>query len=131
MFFQLFFFKSTTLLTGMTGISFHLQWPMTSQSHGSVSQREQLNDGICLLQGLTALNSCTADALHGMLLVLQLLQGLAEQPCRDNCEDDSFSGQESRLSRHHDLRPGELVSSFSSVFEKQHSGRKAETPLLS
>jgi hypothetical protein len=30
------------LLTGMTGISLHMQWPLTSQSHGSVSQREQL-----------------------------------------------------------------------------------------
>jgi hypothetical protein len=26
----------------MTGISFHMQWPLTSQLHGSVSQREQL-----------------------------------------------------------------------------------------
>jgi hypothetical protein len=26
---------STTLLTGMTGISFHMQWPLTSQSHGN------------------------------------------------------------------------------------------------
>jgi hypothetical protein len=31
------------LLTGMTGISLHMQWPLTSQSHGSVSQREQLD----------------------------------------------------------------------------------------
>jgi hypothetical protein len=30
------------LLTGMTGNSLHKQWPLTSQSHGSVSQREQL-----------------------------------------------------------------------------------------
>jgi hypothetical protein len=30
------------LLTGMTGISLHMQWPLTSQLHGSVSQREQL-----------------------------------------------------------------------------------------
>jgi hypothetical protein len=29
------------LLTGMTGISLHMQWPLASQSHGSVSQREQ------------------------------------------------------------------------------------------
>jgi hypothetical protein len=28
------------LLTGMTGISLHMQWPLTSQLH--VSQREQL-----------------------------------------------------------------------------------------
>jgi hypothetical protein len=28
----------------MTGISLHMQWPLTSQSHGSVSQREQLVD---------------------------------------------------------------------------------------
>jgi hypothetical protein len=26
---------STSLLTGMTGISLHVQWPLTSQSHGS------------------------------------------------------------------------------------------------
>jgi hypothetical protein len=26
---------STTLLTGMTGISLHMQWPLTSQLHGS------------------------------------------------------------------------------------------------
>jgi hypothetical protein len=26
----------------MTSISLHMQWPMTSQSHGSLSQREQL-----------------------------------------------------------------------------------------
>jgi hypothetical protein len=25
----------------MTGFSLHMQWPLTSQSHGSVSQREQ------------------------------------------------------------------------------------------
>jgi hypothetical protein len=30
------------LLTGMTGISLHMQWPLTSQLRGSVSQREQL-----------------------------------------------------------------------------------------
>jgi hypothetical protein len=30
------------LLTGMTSISLHMQWPLTSQSHGCVSQREQL-----------------------------------------------------------------------------------------
>jgi hypothetical protein len=29
------------VLTGMTSISLHMQWPLTSQSHGSVSQREQ------------------------------------------------------------------------------------------
>jgi hypothetical protein len=40
-FIQLFFW-STTLLTEMTGISLHRQWPLTSQLHGSVSQREQL-----------------------------------------------------------------------------------------
>jgi hypothetical protein len=26
------------LLTGKTGISLHMQWPLTSQSQGSVSQ---------------------------------------------------------------------------------------------
>jgi hypothetical protein len=30
------------LLTRMTGISLHMHWPLTSQLHGSVSQREQL-----------------------------------------------------------------------------------------
>jgi hypothetical protein len=32
----------TTLLTRMTSISLRMQWPLTSQLHGSVSQREQL-----------------------------------------------------------------------------------------
>jgi hypothetical protein len=27
---------STTLSTGMTGISLHMQWPLTSQSHSSI-----------------------------------------------------------------------------------------------
>jgi hypothetical protein len=38
-FFLIILFGSTTLLTGMTGISLHMQWP---QLHGSVSQREQM-----------------------------------------------------------------------------------------
>jgi hypothetical protein len=29
------------LFTWMTGISLHIKWPLSSQSHGSVSQREQ------------------------------------------------------------------------------------------
>jgi hypothetical protein len=33
---------STSLLMWMTGISLHVQWPLTSQLHGSFSQREQL-----------------------------------------------------------------------------------------
>jgi hypothetical protein len=41
-FFPIMLFGSTTLLTGMTGISLHMQWPLTSQSHGSDSQRDQL-----------------------------------------------------------------------------------------
>jgi hypothetical protein len=44
-FFSGILFGSTTLLTGMTGISLHMQmmqWPLTSQLHGSFSQREQL-----------------------------------------------------------------------------------------
>jgi uncharacterized membrane protein len=41
-FFPIIRFGSTTLLTGMTGISLHMQWPLTSQSHGSFSLREQL-----------------------------------------------------------------------------------------
>jgi hypothetical protein len=40
-FFPIILFGSTTLLTGMTGISLHMQWPLTSQLHGSISQREQ------------------------------------------------------------------------------------------
>jgi hypothetical protein len=35
-------FWSTALLTGMTGISLHMQWHLTSQLHGSVPLREQL-----------------------------------------------------------------------------------------
>jgi hypothetical protein len=42
-FFPIILFGSTTLLTGMTGISLHMQWPLTSQSHGGVSQRKQLD----------------------------------------------------------------------------------------
>jgi hypothetical protein len=41
--FLIILFESTTLLTRMTGISLHMQWPLTSQSHGSVSKREQLS----------------------------------------------------------------------------------------
>jgi uncharacterized membrane protein YhfC len=37
-----FLFGSTTLLTRTTGNSLRMQWPLTSQLHGSVSQREQL-----------------------------------------------------------------------------------------
>jgi hypothetical protein len=33
--FPVILFLSTTLLTGMTGSSLHVQWPLTSQSHGS------------------------------------------------------------------------------------------------
>jgi hypothetical protein len=33
-FFLIIFFLSTTLLTGMTGISLQMQWPLTSQFHG-------------------------------------------------------------------------------------------------
>jgi hypothetical protein len=45
LFFFLFFLGGgglATLLTRMTGISLHMHWPLISQSHGSVSQREQL-----------------------------------------------------------------------------------------
>jgi hypothetical protein len=37
-FFLIILFGSTTLLTGMTGNSLHMQWPLTSQLHGSVSE---------------------------------------------------------------------------------------------
>jgi hypothetical protein len=40
--FPIIHFGYTTLLTGMTGISLHLQWPLTPQSHGSFTQREPL-----------------------------------------------------------------------------------------
>jgi hypothetical protein len=46
-------FGHTTLITGMTGISLHMQWALTSQLHGSVSQTEQLfsdNIVICVMQ---------------------------------------------------------------------------------
>jgi hypothetical protein len=35
----------------MTSISLHMQWPLTSQLHGSVSQREQLlrEQLVCLM----------------------------------------------------------------------------------
>jgi hypothetical protein len=41
-FYSIILFRSTALLTRMTGISLRMQWPLTSQLHGSVSQREQL-----------------------------------------------------------------------------------------
>jgi hypothetical protein len=34
-FFPIILSLSTTLLTGMTGISVHMQWPLTLQLHGS------------------------------------------------------------------------------------------------
>jgi hypothetical protein len=33
---------STTLVTGMTGISLHMQWPLTSQLHGSFLKENNL-----------------------------------------------------------------------------------------
>jgi hypothetical protein len=43
-FFPIIIFLSTTPLTGMTSISLHMQWPLTSQFSftGQFSQREQL-----------------------------------------------------------------------------------------
>jgi hypothetical protein len=35
-FFLIILFLSTTLSTGMTGISLHMHWPLTLQSHGSI-----------------------------------------------------------------------------------------------
>jgi hypothetical protein len=35
-FFPIILFLSTALSTGMTGISLHMQWPVTSQSHGPI-----------------------------------------------------------------------------------------------
>jgi hypothetical protein len=34
-FFQIMIFMCTTLLTGMTSISLHMHWPLTSRAHGS------------------------------------------------------------------------------------------------
>jgi hypothetical protein len=58
-FFPIILFRSTKLSTGMTGITLHMQWPLTSLSHGSVSQREhfvfllqiKLLAEVCLLKG--------------------------------------------------------------------------------
>jgi hypothetical protein len=44
--FPIILFGSTTLFTGMTGISLHMQWPLTSRPHGSVSQREKMVFGM-------------------------------------------------------------------------------------
>jgi hypothetical protein len=41
-FYPIILLLSTTLSTGMTGVSLHMQWLQTSQSRGSVSQKEQL-----------------------------------------------------------------------------------------
>jgi hypothetical protein len=38
-FFPIILFGYTTLLAGMTGISLHIQWPLTSQLRGSVSKK--------------------------------------------------------------------------------------------
>jgi hypothetical protein len=38
-FFSIILFRTTSLLTRMISISFHMHWPLTSQSHGSFSQR--------------------------------------------------------------------------------------------
>jgi hypothetical protein len=35
-------FRKAAIQEGMTGISLHMEWPLTSQSHSSASQREQL-----------------------------------------------------------------------------------------
>jgi hypothetical protein len=41
-FFPNILFLSTTLLAGMTGVSWHIQWPLNSQSHGSFLKEKQL-----------------------------------------------------------------------------------------
>jgi hypothetical protein len=46
-FFPIILFLSTTLSTGMTSISLHMQWPLTSQLHRSI-----LNENNCLLFSL-------------------------------------------------------------------------------
>jgi hypothetical protein len=63
---------STTLLTGMTSISLHMQWPLTSQLHGSVSLREQLFFPlrIKLHDGLRALVTYVGPSVR---LVVELL----------------------------------------------------------
>jgi hypothetical protein len=41
------YFVPTTLLTEMTGISLHMQWPLTSQSHDSfLKEKKQLFDAL-------------------------------------------------------------------------------------
>jgi hypothetical protein len=57
------FFGSTTLLTGMTGISLHMQWPLTSQLHGSVSQRETLVFLLRIKLHATVIITSTVDSL--------------------------------------------------------------------
>jgi hypothetical protein len=43
-FFPITRFGPPPCFTRMTGISLHMQWPLTSQLHGSVSKRKQLVD---------------------------------------------------------------------------------------
>jgi hypothetical protein len=50
---------STTLLTGMTSISLHMQWPLTSQLHGSF-----LKENNCFLPRIK---------VHALLFLLCLL----------------------------------------------------------
>jgi hypothetical protein len=50
-----FFHITLFLVTGMTGISLHMQWPLTSQSHGSF-----LKDNYCLFAFLADQTRCKA-----------------------------------------------------------------------
>jgi hypothetical protein len=65
------------LLTGMTSISLHMQWPLTSQLNGSGSQREQLVFSLRIkLHALTQLGvsppSFDTSAQNGVLCGSQL-----------------------------------------------------------
>jgi hypothetical protein len=57
------FFLSTTLSTGMTGISLHMQWPLTSESHGK-SQRNRVKKRIDFrfITNISFLEECELEA---------------------------------------------------------------------
>jgi hypothetical protein len=68
----------------MTGISLHMQWPLTSQLHGSVSQREQLVFLLWIkLHALIRLGvsppSFETGALNGVLTVWVLTKPLISE----------------------------------------------------
>jgi hypothetical protein len=68
--FPMILFLSTTLLTGMTVISLHMHWPLTSQSHGSGRKYFQI---VTSFIGDTFAQNEYLDALGWLPLVIVIL----------------------------------------------------------